>query len=48
MNTMYSDQAVASLAPSSAEEDQRDQQPTGGFLYQIATILAILLLLFSA
>lgn len=45
MNTMQLDKTAASMAPSHAEEELQDK--TGNFLYQAATVLAILLFLIS-
>jgi hypothetical protein len=42
-----SDQTLAATAPSHANADQHDSLKTGNFLYQAATVLAILLLLIS-
>jgi hypothetical protein len=44
---MCSDQTVAAMAPSEMQEDTQKQPRTSNFLYQAATVLAILLFLFS-
>lgn len=44
MNTLYPEQSLAAMAPS--VEEERQEQP-GNFLYQAATVLAILLFLIS-
>jgi hypothetical protein len=45
MNAMHPEQTVATMAPSHAHEEQHDN--TGNFVYQAATILAIVLFLIS-
>jgi hypothetical protein len=45
MNTMYQNEAIATTA-SFREEEGQDTR-TGNFLYQAATVLAILLFLIS-
>ncbi len=45
MNAMHHDQTVPAPASSHADEEQRDT--ASNFLYQAATILAILLFLIS-
>jgi hypothetical protein len=47
MNTMYPNQTAAPMATSYSEEELQDQHQPGNFLYQAATILAILLFLIS-
>jgi hypothetical protein len=44
MNTMCPEQSLAAMAPS--VEESRQEQP-GNFLYQAATVIAILLFLIS-
>jgi hypothetical protein len=47
MNTMSSDQTVAAMVPSSVEGEQPERTQPANFLYQAATVLAILLFLIS-
>ena len=47
MNTTYPDQTVAAMAPSSIEGERQEQPQPANFLYQAATVLAILLFLIS-
>ena len=47
MNTMYPNQTVAAMAPSSIEGEQQEQRQPANFLYQAATVMAILLFLIS-
>ena len=47
MNAMCSNQNVASLAPSQMEDERSRHPQPANFLYQAATVLAILLMLFS-
>jgi hypothetical protein len=47
MNSMCSNQTVAAMAPSEVLEDTQKQPRASNFLYQAATVLAILLFLFS-
>ncbi|WP_263350193.1 hypothetical protein [Acidicapsa acidisoli] len=45
MNAMHPNQTVASMTPSHGDEEQHDK--AGNFVYQAATILAIVLFLIS-
>ena len=47
MNSTYSNNIGAAMAPSLIEDEGSKQQPIGNFLYQAATVLAILLFLIS-
>jgi hypothetical protein len=47
MSSICSGQTVAVLAPSQTEPDHKAHQQTVNFLYQAATVLAILLFLIS-
>jgi hypothetical protein len=47
MNTMYPEQTVAAMAPSSIEGERQEHPQPSNFLYQAATVLAILLFLIS-
>jgi hypothetical protein len=47
MNTIYPDQTTSVLASCSGNEDSQEQHDKGNFLYQAATILAIVLFLIS-
>jgi hypothetical protein len=47
MNTMYSNQTAAPMATSRVDEEFREQHQPGNLLYQVATVLAILLFLIS-
>lgn len=44
---MNNPNSTAAMAPSDLEDEQREQPLPGSFLYQAATILAILLFLIS-
>jgi hypothetical protein len=44
---MYPNQTVAGVAHSSAGDEPKEQPQTSNFLYQAATVLAILLFLIS-
>jgi hypothetical protein len=47
MNTMYSNTTAAAMAPSNLEDDHQERTQPANFLYQAATVLAILLFLIS-
>jgi len=47
MNTMYPDQTGAAMIPSSNEGERQEHTQPANFLYQAATVLAILLFLIS-
>lgn len=47
MNSTYPTHLSAAMAPSQLDAAEHRQQQTGGYLYQVATVLAILLLLIS-
>jgi hypothetical protein len=44
---MCTDQNLSTMAPSRSENEELEQLNTGHFLYQAATVLAILLFLIS-
>jgi hypothetical protein len=47
MSTMCNDQNFSAMAPSHAEHEELQQLRAGNFVYQAATVLAILLFLIS-
>jgi hypothetical protein len=47
MNTMSPNQTVAAMVPSSIEDETAEHPQPANFLYQAATVLAILLFLIS-
>lgn len=47
MDSMYSNQNLAAMAPSSIEGERQEHTQPANFLYQAATVLAILLFLIS-
>jgi hypothetical protein len=47
MDSMYPNQNLAAMAPSSIEGERQEHTQPANFLYQAATVLAILLFLIS-
>lgn len=47
MNSTFTDHFGSSMAPCPIENEAQKQQRTGNFLYQAATVLAILLFLIA-
>jgi hypothetical protein len=47
MDSMYTNPETASLAPAFADGEQPDQGISSNFIYQAATVLGMLLFLFS-
>lgn len=47
MQAHYTDQTLAAMAPSHLNAEQHDELRAGNLLYQVATVLAILLLLIN-
>jgi hypothetical protein len=47
MNSSFTDHFGSTMASCAVENEEQKQQQTGNFLYQAATVLAILLLLVS-